>query len=134
MLANSSSHTAVTTTSPASSSFAASAQAQRAPAAGAARDPDHVRAAGLDDLDLRLHARFLEPACDEAGDLELAGAAGHEPGIDRVDRDQLGDEFAQRHGSPMSRSYPPCQRRARTVPRGYPLRSEPPSNRPKEHP
>ena len=107
---------------------------QRAPAAGPAGNPDHVRAAGRDDLDVRLHAGRLEPAGDEARDLQLAGAAGYELGIDRVDRDQLGDEFAQRHGSPTPRSYPPGLRRARTVPRGYPLRSEPPSNRPKEHP
>src|SRR6185312_5813278 len=82
---------------------------QRAPAAGPAGNPDHVRAAGRDDLDVRLHARRLE----------LAGASGYELGIDRVDRDQLGNEFAQRHGSPTPRSYPPSLRRARTVPRGY---------------
>ena len=41
----------------------------------------------------------LEPGGDEAGDLELAGASRHEVGVDGVDRDELGDELAQRQGS-----------------------------------
>ena len=75
---------------------------QRAPAAAAARDADHVGASGRDLVDPRLDAGALEPGGDEARDLQLARTSGHEVGIDGVDRDELGDELAQRHQTPPS--------------------------------
>jgi len=59
-------------------------------------------AAGRDLLDARLDAGALEPGRDEARDLELARAAGHEVGVDGVDRDELRDQLAQRHQVPPS--------------------------------
>ena len=72
---------------------------ERAPAPAPARDTDHVGAAGSDLVDPGLGARPLEPARDEAGDLHLPRPAGHELGVDGVDRHQVGDEVSQRHGA-----------------------------------
>ena len=75
---------------------------QRAPAARPAGDADHVHAAGRDLVDAHLRARALEPGGDEARDLALPRTAGDEVGIDRVDRDQVADEVAQRHAAIVS--------------------------------
>ena len=76
---------------------------QRAPTARAARDAGHVRAPRRDLVDACLDAGCLEPAGDEARDLQLARASGHELRIDRVDGDQVRDECTQCHGSPTPR-------------------------------
>jgi hypothetical protein len=68
------------------------AEHERPPATAPACRADHRRPPdpGLHDLDLQ--ACLGEPACDERGDLLLAGPARHQRGIDGVDRDELGDE------------------------------------------
>ncbi len=64
------------------------AEEERAAAATPAGGRDRVGAAGRDLLDAGVQAALAHPAGRERGDLGLAGAAGHELRVDRVDLDQ----------------------------------------------
>jgi hypothetical protein len=65
---------------------------QRAPAAAAARAADDRRAPGRGLDHVHVEARAGHPSGGEAHHLRLAGAAGDERRVDRVDRDEVGDE------------------------------------------
>jgi hypothetical protein len=70
-------------------------QHQRPAAAGSSNAPDHVRAAGCELVVLALDPALGEPAGDEPGELGLAGAAGDERRVYRLDRDELLEQRTQ---------------------------------------
>ena len=65
---------------------------ERRAAARAARDGDHARAPARLVDDRHVQAARLCPAGDEGRDLGLARGARYERGVDRVDRDEVGEQ------------------------------------------
>ena len=71
-------------------------QEQRRAAAGPARDPDGVEAAGSHLLHLDVEPGALQPLGDEPRDLALAGAAFDQVGVDGVDADEVRKQLGER--------------------------------------
>ena len=67
-------------------------QQERASATRPAGDAHDVRSPGRGFVQLDLEPGRVEPSRHEARDLVLAGGAGDQIGVDRVDRDQVGRE------------------------------------------
>jgi hypothetical protein len=68
---------------------------ERAPAAGAARDPDDVRPSRRDLLHVDVEPGALQPLGDEAGDVGLPRGARNQLRVDRVDGDELLRELGE---------------------------------------
>jgi hypothetical protein len=72
---------------------AVTAEHPRAALLSAGEHADDIPTAGGDLGQLDVGAEFLQLVCKELADGALAGGAGHEIGIDRVDGDEVAEEF-----------------------------------------